>query len=223
MMIELMNVWKCWKWKKKKWIETKRWFFQLKVSFTTFEFQYGQISFTIAQQIQIFNIFQFSTIHAFGQNRFSNSYQISFTYISNNVNNRLRHFFDMVSWFLFFEIVYKKQFSDNWKKIHEVMKFEKKKSCYDFFRFKNHEIIQNKNTSNHRRRLETVPKSFRSNRDFDSFLSSLFETARSDVNSRMSIKCRSKMSLRNWYLKHTKDDRLRNWKKSDHTSHVNVK
>ena len=78
-------------------------------------------------------------------------------------------------------------------------------------------------TKTHRCRLEIVPKSSRSNRDFDSFLSSFFETARSDVNSKMSIKCRSKMSLRNWYLKHTKNDRLRNWKKSDHTNHVNVK
>ena len=219
MMIELMNVWKCWKWKK-KWIETKRWFFQLKISFTTFEFQYGQISFIIVQQIQIFNIFQFSAIHAFEQSRFSNSYQISFIYISNNVNNRFRHFFDMISWFLFFEAVYKKQFNDNWKKIHEIMKFEKKNHVTTFF---DSEVMRLFKTKTYRCRLEIVSKSFRSNRNFDSFFSPFFETARSDVNSRMSIKCRSKMSLRNWYLKHTNDDRLRNEKKSDHTNHVNVK
>ena len=43
--------------------------------------------------------------------------------------------------------------------------------CYNFFAFRSHEVIQNKNTWYC---LEIVSKSFRSNRDFDSFFSSLF-------------------------------------------------
>ena len=71
------------------------------------------------------------------------------------------------------------------------------------------EVMRLFKTKAYRCRLGTVSESFRSNRDFDSFFSSFFETTRSDVNSRMSAKCRSKKSLRNWYLKHTKNDRLR--------------